>query len=86
MIQKVFSVRDEKIEAFLPPFFARARGEAIRSFQQAVLETGHPFAKSREDFVLYELGTFDDVAGRFTSVEPIRVVSAFEASASVEQQ
>lgn len=86
MIQKVFSVRDEKVEAFMPPFFARARGEAVRSFMQAVAENGHPFSKSREDFVLYEIGSFDDISGRFTSVEPERVMSGFEAAVPFDVQ
>jgi hypothetical protein len=74
-----FSVRDEKVEAFLPPFFCRSKGEAIRSFTQAVDQPDHAFAKNVSDFVLYEIGAFDDVGGTFQFQEPIRVLSGFEA-------
>lgn len=74
-----YSVRDEKVEAFLPPFFVRSKGEAIRSFTQAVDKPDHPFAANVSDFVLYEVGSFDDVAGTFAFQEPLRVISGFEA-------
>jgi hypothetical protein len=73
------SVRDEKVEAFLPPFFVRSKGEAIRSFQSAVDNPEHAFSKNLSDFVLYEVGAFDDVAGVFAFQEPVRLLSAFEA-------
>nr|QJB19096.1 MAG: nonstructural protein [Microvirus sp.]QJB19319.1 MAG: nonstructural protein [Microvirus sp.] len=74
-----FSVRDEKVEAFLPPFFCRSKGEAIRSFTQAVDNPEHAFARNLPDFVLFEVGAFDDVAGTFSFQEPLRVLSGFEA-------
>lgn len=73
------SVRDEKVEAFLPPFFVRTKGEAIRSFTQAVDSPEHAFAKNLPDFVLYEVGAFDDVSGTFSFQEPLRLLSGFEA-------
>nr|AVQ10268.1 DNA binding protein VP5 [Gokushovirinae environmental samples] len=74
-----FSVRDEKIGAFLPPFTCRARGEALRSFTDAVNNPEHLFAKNLEDYVLYEVGFFEDVAGMFAPKEPERLLSGFEA-------
>lgn len=58
----VFSVRDKKAEAFLPPFFVRARGEAIRSFVDAATDNKR-FGSHPEDYDLYFLGLFDDVSG-----------------------
>lgn len=78
MIYKAFSVRDEAVQAFLQPFFVRQMGEAIRSFSDAVSDANHQFSRHKKDYVLYEVGEFDDVAGRFSTIEPRRVISAFE--------
>lgn len=76
---KVFSVRDEKVEAFMTPFYGRARGEAMRSFLNAVADEGHQFAKNADDYVLYEIGEFDDQSGLMIPAEPVRVISGLEA-------
>ena len=57
---KIFSVFDSKAEAFLPPFFAGTKGQAIRSFSDAVQDSGHAFSKHCSDYTLFELGLFDD--------------------------
>lgn len=80
MIMKCYSVRDSKVEAFLPVFMCRAVGEAIRSFTAAVQSVDHQFAKNKDDYVLYFVGDFDDVAGMFIPAEPVRLLSAIEAS------
>nr|AVQ10284.1 DNA binding protein VP5 [Gokushovirinae environmental samples] len=74
----VFTVRDEKVHLFLPPFYARNKGEAVRSFGDAARNKEHNFAKYPEDFTLYELGTFDDEDGTFTLAMPIRLASVSE--------
>lgn len=79
-----FSVRDEAVEGFLPPFFARSKGEAIRSFSDAVMQPDHQFARHKDHYILYTLGYFDDVAGVFAPTEPIRVLSALEVGQSPE--
>lgn len=75
---QVFSVRDNAVEAFLPLFLVRNKGEAIRSFTQAVNDSSHQFAKHREDYTLFHLGEFDDVSGVMLPTEPVRVLSAVE--------
>lgn len=76
----LFSVRDEKVEAFLPLIQARARGEATRMFVQACTTSDHQFAKAAGDYTLYELGVFDDVSGQVVSnSEPLRIMNGFEA-------
>lgn len=84
MIIDVYSVRDNALGAFLPPFFARARGEALRSFSSAVNEEGHQFRKHASDYTLFFLGTFDDSSGLLATVEPLRCVSALEVIVSEE--
>lgn len=74
----MFSVRDEAIGAFLPPFHARSLGEATRSFMEAAADDKHQFARHAKDYVLYAIGAFDDGSGMFTAAEPQRVMGALE--------
>lgn len=74
----VFSVLDNAVGAFLPPFYARSKGEAIRSFTEAANAAEHAFKKNSRDYVLFQLGVFDDVSGVFDCGEPDRVLSAAE--------
>lgn len=63
-----FSVYDGAVKAYLPPFFVRSRGEAIRSFTEACSDEKHQFFRHSGDYQLYFVGEFDDGLGQF--VEP----------------
>lgn len=79
MIMLAFTVRDDAVGAFLPLFFARSKGEAIRSFTQAVRDAKHQFAVSKGDYALYCVGAFDDNTGMLMPLTgPERVLSAVE--------
>lgn len=60
MIHRIFTVYDQKAEAYLQPFFAATKGLAIRSFQETLTQPEHHFTKHAEDFTLFELGEYDD--------------------------
>ncbi|QCQ84574.1 nonstructural protein [Blackfly microvirus SF02] len=74
----VYSVHDKAAGAFLPPFFQRAKGEAIRAFEAAVKDPAHQFHQHATDYVMYELGSFDDQTGLLDTAEPLRVISGIE--------
>lgn len=74
-----FCVRDLAVDTFLPPFFCRHTGEAMRSFTEACGDRSHQFAKHRSDYVLFQLGVWDDVSGLFEAGEPRRIMSGLEA-------
>lgn len=76
MIQKVFGVRDTKALAFLQPYFSNSTGAAVRAFSDEVNNTDgrSMIQKHPEDFVLYELGEFDDNTGAFVSHSPIKML------------
>lgn len=67
-----FSVYDSAAEAWLPPFFMRNKGEAIRSFASAANTNDHQFAKHADDYTLFEIGTFDDETGALATVGQVR--------------
>jgi hypothetical protein len=62
----VFTVYDSKAKIYLDPFTARNRGVAVRSFTEAANSQGHDFCKWPEDYVLYEIGTFNVDEGVLT--------------------
>lgn len=63
---KVFTVYDSKLEAYLPPFFMPARGQAVRSFSDSISAPDSVFGRHPEDYTLFELGEFDDQCCVFT--------------------
>lgn len=74
----VFSVYDAAVKAFMQPFFSRSRGEAIRSFSDAVNDEKSNFNRHAADFSLHAFGSFDDNSGAFETRVPERIVSATE--------
>ena len=82
MIYKVFAVYDNKVGAYLPPLFFRSKGEAIRAFSSAVGDGKHQFAQHPADYLLCELGEWDDGSAAFSSslaVPAVPVISGLEA-------
>lgn len=78
MMVKAFSVYDKAVKAFMPPFFARTAGEAIRSFTELANDPKTNVAQYPSDFVLWSCGEFDDSSGVFAVVEPQRILGAYE--------
>lgn len=73
---KVFSVRDEKAEAFAQPFFTVSTGMAIRHFGDWCRNKETPLGMHPEDYRLYEIGSWEDQLGRFINEETPRLVSS----------
>jgi len=73
---KVFSVRDEKAEAFAQPFFTVSTGMAIRHFGDWCRNKETPLGQHPEDYRLYEIGTWEDQLGHFINEETPRLISS----------
>jgi uncharacterized protein YozE (UPF0346 family) len=74
---KVFAVFDTKVNAYLNPFLMRTRGEAIRGFAEAANDEKTTFAKHPDDFILFEIGTWDEYQGKYTNeASPVSIGSA----------
>ncbi len=56
----IFTVYDDKAEAYLSPFFLNSIGEAIRAFSELANDENHAFCKYPADFTLFEIGVFDN--------------------------
>jgi len=63
-MQKIYSVYDSKTEAFMQPFFSLTRGQAIRSFTDAVTDSNSILSLHPSDFTLFELGEWHEVSGK----------------------
>lgn len=76
MTLKVFAVRDMKAEAFLQPFFSPTSGAALRAFGDACDKTDSPFHAHPSDYILFEIGTYDDATGLLTHLAPPKLLSS----------
>lgn len=72
--RKVFTVWDSKVETHLDPFIALNMGEATRIMEDMVNHQQGPFAKYSEDFTLFEIGDYDDEAGRYEMYEAKKAI------------
>lgn len=66
---KMYSVYDCKAEAYHQPFYMRSKGEALRSWQQAVNDENTTFCKFPGDFTLFEIGEFDECTCKISMYE-----------------
>ena len=60
MIKKIYTVYDEKAEAYLQPFYFEKLGQAKRAVADLVNDPDHQFGKHPSDFTLFFIGDFDD--------------------------
>jgi hypothetical protein len=67
----MYSIFDNKSQAFLQPFFQHNHAVAIRSVTQAVNDKSTDFSKWPSDFNLFCIGSFEDSNGDVVSVSPI---------------
>ena len=76
---KIFSLFDEKAQAYNTPQYLKHPGEAIRMLQTTLSNKDSMVAQYPEDYSLYCLGTFDDNNGKIAcTVEPELVIRATE--------
>lgn len=65
----VVAVRDSAVAAYARPFFVPTTAFAVRSFRQEVNNKESPMCVNPGDFVLFELGSFDEDTGKFENLE-----------------
>lgn len=85
MKQLLIAVRDAKAEFFSAPMVVRTRGEAIRSFSDAVNTEGTQFHGHAEDFSLFLLGALDVLTGVITpEIQPLSIVTGLDVLRTVD--
>ena len=64
MHQIIVAVKDRQLDAFMRPFVAQTRGQAIRSFRDEINRQDSELNQHPEDYELYELAHYDDHSGK----------------------
>lgn len=74
MAQKfvVLAVFDSAAQAYMRPIFAPAVGTVVREFSDELnrKDAGNEMSKHPDDYVLYQLGHWDDQTGMFETATP----------------
>jgi hypothetical protein len=78
MQYEVFAVMDVAIKAYMQPFKMQSTNEALRALRNEACDADSMIAKNPNDFVLYRLGTWDNLSGMYTQDEPTRLGSVQE--------
>lgn len=87
MRYKVFSVYDSAIQCYKQPFLCLSRGEALRSWMQAVTDKELPFHQSPADYTLFEIGEYDDHSGAYSMLEAkVNLGTATQAMAKTKEE
>jgi len=85
-MEKVYTIWDAKVEVYMPPFLAMNKGEAIRRCENWMLDPNTPFARTPQDFSLFEIAEFDLPTGQFHLYEKkIQLVGLWELKKSVDE-
>lgn len=75
---RFFAIYDEKGLVYKNPFTFPHRGQAVRVFAELANDPRTEIGRHPEDFVLYEIGTFDDVSGELGNVTNVVLHRALE--------
>ncbi len=61
----ICTIYDSKAEAYMTPLFFQSKGQAVRSFSDAINDPTHntDISKHPEDFTLFHLGHFNERNG-----------------------
>lgn len=58
------AIKDRALNAYMRPFFAQTKGQAIRMFNDEINNADSPMHKHPDDYDLWYLGEWDDQTGR----------------------
>lgn len=76
----MYAIRDVK-STWLIPSVEQNDQVAIRNFRHACLAAESVLHTHPDDFVLYRIGSYDNLIGAVVSEEPVRLVSGLEVLA-----
>lgn len=71
MMLRAFSLLDSKVGTFSSPFYATHVGHAVRMCTDLANDRNTTVGRYPSDFMLFEIGTFDDQTGALSSINPI---------------
>lgn len=81
----MYAVMDTQAETFGSPFLIQTDGLALRTFHEAALNPKTEISKYPMDYVLYNIGKYDDETGMLLPEEPKRLSTAAAAIKTFSQ-
>lgn len=81
----IFSVFDEKAEAYITPFFLPTIAMALRTFTDCAIDPEHQFGRHPADYTLYHVGTFDQDTCQVENKVSV-LITGLEARASTQDK
>lgn len=78
MINKIFTVYDEKAQAYLPPFYFHQEAQARRVFTDTINSKDHQFGNHPADYTLFHIGEFDDNTAQIEPIVPVSLGNGVE--------
>lgn len=70
MVLKVYSVYDEKAQAYHTPYFFPNDGIAQRGFSDVAMDQKTEICRHKEDYSLYLIGEYDNTSAVLTPIIP----------------
>lgn len=61
----IYTIWDQKADAYLNPFFLPNDALALRTFKDCTNDDNHAFGKNPDDYTLFNLGSFNTTTGKF---------------------
>lgn len=86
MMQRAYSVFDNKALIYSPPFFTSTNGSAVRMLEDLANDPNTQVGRHPGDFVLYCVGHYDDSNAALTPYAPLEHVVDAIALLRIEKQ
>lgn len=86
MEMKVYAIYDVKAGAYYPPFFKATDGLSIRDFTDMANDPNTMIGRHPEDYVLYQVGLWDDNKGELSPIKHVLLGKAVEYLAREKQE
>lgn len=83
MKMSVYTIYDVASGVYMRPFFAKADGEAMRSFADLAVDPQHPVGAHPSDYTLFNIGSYDDNTGQIQGGPPLKLMTALEGISAV---
>ena len=72
---KIYAVKDVQADAFMQPIIRPNEEVSVRDFTHAVTAADSPMSANADDYILYEIGDWDDESGYVIPCDPRIVIT-----------
>lgn len=76
MNQKVFAIKDIKLDTYATPFFSINDATALRAFEELVNDENTQINKYSSDFTLHRIGSYNSATAELIPEQPTQIAHA----------